>query len=85
MIFTCFCDSPMRILCPFLHILPNGIPTEAGNPLLDMRVVVPGEFGAINELEAVIPIYYILFTVGISPRKKQNIRIEGSYGENISS
>lgn len=33
---------PMRILCPFLHILPNGIPAEAGNPLLDMGVVVPG-------------------------------------------
>lgn len=33
---------PMRILCPFLHILPNGIPTEAGNPLLDIGVVVPG-------------------------------------------
>jgi len=33
---------PMRILCPFLHIMPNGIPTEAGNPLLDMGVVVPG-------------------------------------------
>ncbi len=33
---------PMRILCPFLHILPNGIPTEAGNPILDMGVVVPG-------------------------------------------
>lgn len=33
---------PMRILCPFLHIMPNGIPTEAGNPLLDMGVVIPG-------------------------------------------
>ncbi len=33
---------PMRVLCPFLHILPNGLPAEAGNPLLDMGVVVPG-------------------------------------------
>lgn len=33
---------PMRILCPFLHILPNGLPAEAGNPLLHMGVVAPG-------------------------------------------
>lgn len=33
---------PMRLLCPFLHIMPNGIPAEAGNPLLDMGVVAPG-------------------------------------------
>ena len=33
---------PMRILCPFLHILPNGLPAEAGNSLLDIGVVVPG-------------------------------------------
>lgn len=33
---------PMRILCPLLHILPNGIRAEAGNPLLNMGVVVPG-------------------------------------------
>lgn len=33
---------PMRILCPLLHILPNGIRAEAGNPLLDIGVVVPG-------------------------------------------
>ena len=33
---------PMRILCPLLHILPNGIRAEEGNPLLDMGVVVPG-------------------------------------------
>lgn len=33
---------PMRILSPFLHILPNGLPAEAGNPLLNMGVVVPG-------------------------------------------
>ena len=33
---------PMRSLCPFLHILPNGIPAEDGNPLLDMGAVIPG-------------------------------------------
>ena len=33
---------PMRVLCPFLHILPNGIPAKAGDPLLDMKVVFPG-------------------------------------------
>ena len=33
---------PMRILCPLLHILPNGIRAEEGSPLLDMGVVLPG-------------------------------------------
>ena len=33
---------PMRILCPLLHILPNGIRAEEGNPLLDAGVVLPG-------------------------------------------
>ncbi len=33
---------PMRILCPFLRILPNGLPAEDGNPLLEMGAVVPG-------------------------------------------
>ena len=33
---------PMRILCPLLHILPNGIRAEEGHPLLDMGVVLPG-------------------------------------------
>lgn len=33
---------PMRILCPLLHILPNGIRAEEGNPLLDVGVVLPG-------------------------------------------
>lgn len=33
---------PMRILCPFLHILPNGLPAKTGDPLLDRSVVVPG-------------------------------------------
>lgn len=33
---------PMRTLCPFLHVLPNGIRAEAGNPLLDMSIVLPG-------------------------------------------
>ena len=33
---------PMRILCPLLHILPNGTRAEEGGPLLDMGVVLPG-------------------------------------------
>lgn len=33
---------PMRILCPYLHILPNGLPAESGNLLLDRGVVIPG-------------------------------------------
>lgn len=33
---------PMRILCPYLHILPNGLPAEVGDPLLDRGVVIPG-------------------------------------------
>ncbi|MCI8995024.1 MAG: lantibiotic immunity ABC transporter MutE/EpiE family permease subunit [Lachnospiraceae bacterium] len=33
---------PMRVLCPFLHIMPNGLPAEAGNPFLDTGIVVPG-------------------------------------------
>lgn len=33
---------PMRILCPLLHILPNGIRAEEGNPLLNMNAIFPG-------------------------------------------
>lgn len=33
---------PMRILCPLLHVLPNGIRAEEGNPLLGMEVVPQG-------------------------------------------
>lgn len=33
---------PMRILCPFLRVLPNGLPAEQGNPFLNMEVVAPG-------------------------------------------
>lgn len=33
---------PMRIMCPFLHILPNGLAAEFGNPFLNLGVVVPG-------------------------------------------
>ena len=25
---------PMRMMCPLLHVLPNGLAAEAGNPLL---------------------------------------------------
>ena len=33
---------PMRMMCPLLHVLPNGLAAEAGNPLLDTGVIVPG-------------------------------------------
>lgn len=33
---------PMRIVCPFLHILPNGLWAEEGHPLLSGSVVLPG-------------------------------------------
>lgn len=33
---------PMRILCPLLHILPNGLKAEAGHPLLNAEVILPG-------------------------------------------
>lgn len=33
---------PMRVLCPLIHVLPNGIRAEAGNPLLNVSVVLPG-------------------------------------------
>lgn len=33
---------PMRTLTPLIHVLPNGIGAADGNPLLDMRVVLPG-------------------------------------------
>ena len=31
---------PMRMMCPLLHVLPNGLAAEAGNPLLDTGVIV---------------------------------------------
>ena len=33
---------PMRIMCPLLHILPNGLAAEAGNPFLNTGVIAPG-------------------------------------------
>ena len=33
---------PMRVMCPLLHVLPNGLAAEAGNSLLDTGVIVPG-------------------------------------------
>ena len=33
---------PGRILCPLLHVLPNGIKAEVGDPLLDTAVILPG-------------------------------------------
>ena len=33
---------PGRICCPLLHILPNGIKAEVGDPLLNTAVILPG-------------------------------------------
>lgn len=33
---------PMRVATPLLHVLPNGIRAEAGNPLLGIGVIIPG-------------------------------------------
>ncbi len=33
---------PMRTACPLLHVLPNGLRAEAGNPLLNTGVILPG-------------------------------------------
>ncbi|NUU59135.1 lantibiotic immunity ABC transporter MutE/EpiE family permease subunit [Paenibacillus agri] len=33
---------PIRLMCPVLEILPNGIPAEAGDPLLAWGVILPG-------------------------------------------
>ena len=33
---------PMRMMCPLLHILPNGLAAETGNPFLNTGVIAPG-------------------------------------------
>lgn len=33
---------PARLMCPIIKVLPNGLPLEAGHPLGDGRVVLPG-------------------------------------------
>ena len=33
---------PMRVMTPLLHILPNGLKAEAGNPFLNENVILPG-------------------------------------------
>ncbi|MBR6402489.1 MAG: lantibiotic immunity ABC transporter MutE/EpiE family permease subunit [Eubacterium sp.] len=39
-----FCVSaiPMRVLCPILHVMPNGLRIEAGSAFLDTSVILPG-------------------------------------------
>ena len=34
--------APVRIMCPVLHIMPNGLKVEAGSSFLSMGVIVPG-------------------------------------------
>lgn len=33
---------PMRLLCPLLHIMPNGLHAEVGDPMLNSSVILPG-------------------------------------------
>ena len=33
---------PIRVVCPLLHVLPNGLRAEAGDALLDAGVLLPG-------------------------------------------
>ena len=33
---------PMRVVTPLLHVLPNGMRAQAGNPLLNSGVIIPG-------------------------------------------
>jgi ABC-2 type transport system permease protein len=33
---------PMRIVTPLLHVLPNGLRAQAGDPLLNVSVIFPG-------------------------------------------
>ena len=33
---------PARLMCPIINVMPNGLPLEAGHPLGDGRVVLPG-------------------------------------------
>lgn len=38
---------PMRIVTPLLHVLPNGLRAQAGDPLLNASVIFPGIFIAL--------------------------------------
>ncbi|MCI5773003.1 MAG: lantibiotic immunity ABC transporter MutE/EpiE family permease subunit [Erysipelotrichaceae bacterium] len=33
---------PARVMCAIIHVLPNGIPVTADNPLCDPKVILPG-------------------------------------------
>lgn len=33
---------PARLMCPIINVLPNGLPLEAGHPLGNSQVVLPG-------------------------------------------
>lgn len=39
---------PARFMCAWIHVLPNGLPVEYGNPLLDCGVILPGIMIAIG-------------------------------------
>ena len=38
---------PMRVVTPLLHVLPNGLRAQAGDPLLNASVIFPGILIAI--------------------------------------
>ncbi len=38
---------PARMMCVCIHVLPNGLPMEAGNPLEDGAIVVPAILSAV--------------------------------------
>lgn len=39
---------PARMMCVCIHVLPNGLPMESGNPLADGAVIVPAILLAIS-------------------------------------
>lgn len=41
---------PSRIVCPFVHVMPNGLPVEEGSVFLNHGVVVPGIFISVGWL-----------------------------------
>lgn len=40
--WVCPSAVPIRLMCPVLGILPNGLPAPADSPLLDAGVILPG-------------------------------------------
>lgn len=49
---------PVRLMCPILNILPNGLPVESGSNLLNSSVIIPGIVVSI--------VVFIILTVATS-------------------